>query len=156
FPGRFEEGDDHQLCAVVEDSVRRLIPVQLEREEAGFRVQQVRNPFRRMGGARTRKKEASANGRAGGQRKGRFGAAFLDSEFRHVSGDIGRACPSRYIFSSWRTVMGFTPTETIWFNGKLVPWGDAKVHVLAHGLQYGTGVFEGMKSYPTADGPAIF
>jgi len=52
--------------------------------------------------------------------------------------------------------MGFTPTEKIWFNGKLVPWNDAKVHVLAHGLQYGTGVFEGMKSYPTADGPAIF
>ena len=52
--------------------------------------------------------------------------------------------------------MGFTPTEFIWFNGKLIPWGEAKVHVLAHGLQYGTGVFEGMKSYPTADGPAIF
>ena len=52
--------------------------------------------------------------------------------------------------------MGFTPTDSIWFNGKLVPWNDAKVHVLAHGLQYGTGVFEGMKSYPTADGPAIF
>ena len=52
--------------------------------------------------------------------------------------------------------MGFTPTETIWFNGKLVPWDEAKVHVLAHGLQYGTGVFEGMRSYPTADGPAIF
>jgi branched-chain amino acid aminotransferase len=52
--------------------------------------------------------------------------------------------------------MGFTPTETIWFNGKLVPWGDAKVHVLAYGLQYGTGVFEGMESYPTDDGPAIF
>ena len=52
--------------------------------------------------------------------------------------------------------MGFTPTEKIWFNGTLVPWNDAKVHVLAHGLQYGTGVFEGMKSYPTADGPAIF
>src|SRR6195256_384653 len=52
--------------------------------------------------------------------------------------------------------MGFTPTEHIWFNGRLVPWGDAKVHVLAHGLQYGTGVFEGMKSYPTADGPAVF
>src|SRR5919206_728252 len=52
--------------------------------------------------------------------------------------------------------MGFTPTETIWFNGSLVPWNDAKVHVLAHGLQYGTGVFEGMKSYPTPDGPAIF
>ena len=52
--------------------------------------------------------------------------------------------------------MGFTPTDFIWFNGKLIPWGEAKVHVLAHGLQYGTGVFEGMKSYPTADGPAIF
>ena len=52
--------------------------------------------------------------------------------------------------------MGYTPTDTIWFNGKLVPWADANVHVLAHGLQYGTGVFEGMKSYPTADGPAIF
>jgi branched-chain amino acid aminotransferase len=52
--------------------------------------------------------------------------------------------------------MGFTPTEFIWFNGKLIPWGEAKVHVLAHGLQYGTGVFEGMKSYPTSDGPAIF
>jgi branched-chain amino acid aminotransferase len=52
--------------------------------------------------------------------------------------------------------MGFTPTETIWFNGRLVPWGEAKVHVLAHALQYGTGVFEGMRSYETADGPAIF
>jgi branched-chain amino acid aminotransferase len=52
--------------------------------------------------------------------------------------------------------MGFTATETIWFNGKLVPWGDAKVHVLAHGLHYGTGVFEGMRCYPTADGPAVF
>jgi branched-chain amino acid aminotransferase len=52
--------------------------------------------------------------------------------------------------------MGYTPTDTIWFNGKLVPWKDATVHVLAHGLQYGTGVFEGMKSYPTPDGPAIF
>jgi branched-chain amino acid aminotransferase len=52
--------------------------------------------------------------------------------------------------------MGYTPTDSIWFNGQLVPWGEAKVHVLAHGLQYGTGVFEGMKSYPTADGPAIF
>src|SRR5947209_10191508 len=52
--------------------------------------------------------------------------------------------------------MGFTPTDTIWFNGKLVAWNDAKVHVLTHGLHYGTGVFEGMRSYATADGPAIF
>ena len=52
--------------------------------------------------------------------------------------------------------MGFTPTEKIWFNGKLVPWHDATVHVLAHGLHYRTGVFEGMRSYQTADGPAVF
>jgi branched-chain amino acid aminotransferase len=52
--------------------------------------------------------------------------------------------------------MGFTPTDNIWFNGQLVKWADAKVHVLAHGLQYGTGVFEGMRSYATADGPAVF
>jgi branched-chain amino acid aminotransferase len=52
--------------------------------------------------------------------------------------------------------MGFTPTETIWFNGRLVPWADAQVHVLAHGLHYGTGVFEGMRCYQTASGPAVF
>jgi branched-chain amino acid aminotransferase len=52
--------------------------------------------------------------------------------------------------------MGYTPTEKIWFNGKLVAWDDAKVHVLAHGLQYGTGVFEGVRSYDTPDGAAVF
>jgi branched-chain amino acid aminotransferase len=52
--------------------------------------------------------------------------------------------------------MGFTKTEKIWFNGKLVNWDDAQVHVLAHCLHYGTGVFEGMRCYPTTDGPAIF
>src|SRR5919201_1390886 len=52
--------------------------------------------------------------------------------------------------------MGFTPTDYIWFNGHLVPWAEARVHVLAHGLHYGTGVFEGMRCYPTGDGPAVF
>lgn len=52
--------------------------------------------------------------------------------------------------------MGFTKTEKIWFNGKLVNWDEAQVHVLAHGLHYGTGVFEGMRCYATADGPAVF
>ena len=52
--------------------------------------------------------------------------------------------------------MGFTPTEKIWFNGKLVNWADAKIHVLAHGLHYGTGVFEGMRCYKTAEGSAVF
>ena len=52
--------------------------------------------------------------------------------------------------------MGFTKTEKIWFNGRLVNWDDANVHVLAHGLHYGTGVFEGMRCYATDDGPAVF
>lgn len=52
--------------------------------------------------------------------------------------------------------MGFKPTEKIWFNGSLIPWSDAKVHVFAHGLHYGTGVFEGLRSYQTEEGPAVF
>jgi branched-chain amino acid aminotransferase len=46
--------------------------------------------------------------------------------------------------------------ELIWHNGELVPWEDAKVHVLTHGLHYGTGVFEGIRAYETPDGAAIF
>lgn len=44
----------------------------------------------------------------------------------------------------------------IWQNGELVPWDEAKVHVLAHGLHYGTGVFEGVRCYETERGPAVF
>ncbi len=45
----------------------------------------------------------------------------------------------------------------IWFNGTLVDHGDAKIHVLTHGLHYGTGVFEGIRCYKTIDGKsAIF
>lgn len=47
-------------------------------------------------------------------------------------------------------------TEKIWLNGKLVDWADAKVHVLAHALNYGTGVFEGIRVYHTPKGPAVF
>jgi branched-chain amino acid aminotransferase len=46
--------------------------------------------------------------------------------------------------------------DLIWHNGELVAWEDAKVHVLTHGLHYGTGVFEGERAYDTAHGPAIF
>jgi branched-chain amino acid aminotransferase len=44
----------------------------------------------------------------------------------------------------------------IWFDGEFVPWREAKVHVLTHTLHYGLGVFEGVRAYPTAKGPAIF
>jgi branched-chain amino acid aminotransferase len=50
----------------------------------------------------------------------------------------------------------FTKTDVIWKNGELTPWESATTHVSAHALQYGTGVFEGMRSYETAMGPAIF
>ncbi|MGM0434623.1 MAG: branched-chain amino acid transaminase [Pseudomonadota bacterium] len=44
----------------------------------------------------------------------------------------------------------------IWLDGELVPWRDAKVHVLTHTLHYGMGCFEGVRAYSTDDGPAIF
>ena len=47
-------------------------------------------------------------------------------------------------------------TEKIWMNGELVDWADAKVHVGAHGLHYGSGVFEGIRCYETERGPAVF
>jgi len=46
--------------------------------------------------------------------------------------------------------------DLIWHNGELVAWEDAKIHVLTHGLHYGTSVFEGERCYDTARGPAIF
>ena len=47
-------------------------------------------------------------------------------------------------------------SKYIWFNGKIIPWDDAKIHVMSHVLHYGSGVFEGIKCYATEDGPAIF
>lgn len=44
----------------------------------------------------------------------------------------------------------------IWFDGELVPWREAQVHVLTHTLHYGMGVFEGVRAYETPQGPAIF
>ncbi|HQZ30445.1 MAG TPA: branched-chain amino acid transaminase [Arenimonas sp.] len=46
--------------------------------------------------------------------------------------------------------------ENIWHNGVIKPWADATVHVMAHGLHYGSSVFEGIRSYATPDGQAIF
>jgi branched-chain amino acid aminotransferase len=52
--------------------------------------------------------------------------------------------------------MPFEKTEKIWMDGELVPWDQAQVHVLTHSLHYGSGVFEGIRTYATADGPAVF
>ncbi|MDG6909507.1 MAG: branched-chain amino acid transaminase [Nitrososphaerota archaeon] len=48
------------------------------------------------------------------------------------------------------------PQKKIWMDGKLVPWDDAKIHVLTHGLHYGMAVFEGIRAFSTAEGTAIF
>jgi branched-chain amino acid aminotransferase len=48
------------------------------------------------------------------------------------------------------------PVERIWMDGQLVPWDDAKVHVLSQAFQYGCGVFEGIRAYATERGPAVF
>ncbi len=47
-------------------------------------------------------------------------------------------------------------TEKIWMNGELVDWDDAKIHVASHGLNYGSGVFEGIRCYDTDKGPSVF
>jgi branched-chain amino acid aminotransferase len=46
--------------------------------------------------------------------------------------------------------------DKIWMDGKLVPWDDAKIHILTHGLHYGLAVFEGIRAFTTPDGTAIF
>lgn len=52
--------------------------------------------------------------------------------------------------------MSFQPTEKIWMNGKLVNWGEAKIHVLSHVVHYGSSVFEGIRCYMTKKGRAVF
>lgn len=52
--------------------------------------------------------------------------------------------------------MPITPTKKIWMDGALVDWDDAQVHVLTHTLHYGSGVFEGIRAYPTDRGAAVF
>ena len=52
--------------------------------------------------------------------------------------------------------MTLPKVDKIWMDGTLVDWDDAQVHVLTHALHYGSGVFEGIRCYETADGPAVF
>jgi branched-chain amino acid aminotransferase len=52
--------------------------------------------------------------------------------------------------------MPIAPSEKIWMDGELVAWEDAKIHVLSHALHYGSGVFEGIRAYPTPSGVAVF
>ena len=47
-------------------------------------------------------------------------------------------------------------TGHIWLDGEMVPWQEARVHVLTHTFHYGLGVFEGVRAYKTPDGTSIF
>ena len=49
-----------------------------------------------------------------------------------------------------------TTEKQIWFKGQMIPWSQANVHVMTHALHYGSSIFEGIRSYPTKKGPAIF
>ena len=49
----------------------------------------------------------------------------------------------------------FPESQTIWKDGKLIPWKDAQVHILATAVQFGSSLFEGMRCYQTPKGPAI-
>lgn len=52
--------------------------------------------------------------------------------------------------------MPITEVEKIWFDGELVDWHEARIHVLSHALHYGSGVFEGIRAYETSRGPAVW
>ena len=52
--------------------------------------------------------------------------------------------------------MAMPQSEKIWFNGSLINWDDAKIHVLSHVVHYGSSVFEGIRCYNTKKGPAVF
>ena len=56
----------------------------------------------------------------------------------------------------WPDLAVMKALKKIWMDGKFVDWDDAQVHVLTHGLHYGYAVFEGIRSFSTAKGPAIF
>lgn len=52
--------------------------------------------------------------------------------------------------------MSFEGGKLIWLNGRMVPWDQATIHVMAHALHYGSSVFEGIRVYKTPDGPKVF
>src|ERR1700761_5475405 len=88
-------------------------------------------------------------------REGRLSQRSLpaDHDHRPRRGD-GRINGPQATADEERTTVD--PTDLIWMNGDFVAWEDANVHVLTHGLHYGTGVFDSMRCYETELGPAVF
>jgi len=52
--------------------------------------------------------------------------------------------------------MSIQASQTLWMDGEMIPWDQAKVHVMSHALHYGSSVFEGIRVYATPDGPRFF
>jgi len=52
--------------------------------------------------------------------------------------------------------MAIAKTDKIWMSGRWVAWDDAKIHIMTHAMHYASAVFEGIRAYETADGPAVF
>jgi branched-chain amino acid aminotransferase len=52
--------------------------------------------------------------------------------------------------------MSFEGGKLIWHNGRMIPWEQATIHVMAHALHYGSSVFEGIRVYKTPEGPKVF
>src|SRR5215468_246610 len=52
--------------------------------------------------------------------------------------------------------MAIKASEQIWFNGKLIDWNDATLHVMSHVVNYGSSLFEGIRCYQQPNGAAIF
>src|ERR1022692_5100340 len=92
--------------------------------------------------------------RLGAMRSRRYGKRCSESP-----GPRGRRKSAKIHFSAdaWGFAMSMSDRDGfIWYDGKLVPWRDATTHVLTHSLHYGLAVFEGVRAYKTAEGPAIF
>ena len=52
--------------------------------------------------------------------------------------------------------MTIQTTNNIWYNGKLIPWNQAQIHVMSHVVHYGSSVFEGIRCYAQPNGAGIF
>ena len=84
-------------------------------------------------------------------------AALAPADLQRLcAGEPGRSRRTPLKFRSQAKEATVQATEKIWMNGELVDWDDARIHVGAHGLHYGTGVFEGIRCYDTPKGPAVF
>src|SRR3954463_11137915 len=101
---------------------------------------------------RSRSPSGGLGRRIGGGPRARRGAADPGPRRHgeHGGGDAGGARTPRLRSED------VEQADLIWMNGEFVNWEDAKVHVLTHGLHYGTGVFEGIRCYDTEIGPAVF